>query len=154
MDVIMKIEISEEKENIPLELLLLADPSKEKVNEYLENGIVFSAKNGARTVGVMVLVYTKPETMEIMNIAVQEGCQNKGIGKQLILQAIEYAGRKNIKMLEVGTGNSSVGQLSFYQKCGFRITGVDFDYFKKNYNEQIIENGIECRDMIRMQMEI
>jgi hypothetical protein len=39
-----------------------------------------------------------------------------------------------------------------YQKCGFRIVGVDLDYFRIHSKERIIENGIECRDMIRMEM--
>ena len=29
---------------------------------------------------------------------------------------------------------------------------VELDYFRIHYKERIIENGIECRDMIRMEM--
>ncbi|WCN36270.1 hypothetical protein [Aneurinibacillus uraniidurans] len=36
--------------------------------------------------------------------------------------------------VEIGTGNSSIGQLALYQKCGFRIIGVDRDFFIKHYN--------------------
>jgi len=43
--------------------------------------------------------------------------------------------------------------MMLYQKCGFRIVGVELDYFRKNHEEKIFENGIECRDMIRMRME-
>ena len=91
--------------------------------------------------------------MEIMNISVYEEYQNKGIGKQLIKAAIDYAIESKIKKLEIGTGNPGVGQMMLYQKCGFRIVGVELDYFRKNHTEKIIENGIECRDMIRMEME-
>ena len=31
---------------------------------------------------------------------------------------------------------------------------IDFDYFSKHYEEEIIENGIVCRDMIRLAMEL
>ena len=50
----------------------------------------------------------------------------------------------------IGTGNSSISQLALYQKMGFRIAGVDVDFFTRNYPEEIIENGIHCRDMIRL----
>jgi hypothetical protein len=35
-----------------------------------------------------------------------------------------------------------------WTEVGFRITNIKADFFKENYNEPIIENGIECRDMI------
>ena len=41
-----------------------------------------------------------------------------------------------------------------YQKAGFRITGVIPNFFKDNYDEEIIENGIPCRDMIRLTLEL
>ncbi|MBC8549466.1 MAG: GNAT family acetyltransferase [Candidatus Brocadiales bacterium] len=67
--------------------------------------------------------------------------------------AIEYAKKNKIKTLEIGTGNPGVVQMMLYQKCGFRIIGVELDYFRKNHEEKFFENGIECRDMIRMRME-
>lgn len=145
--------IEQTKEVIPKDLLLLADPSEEMIAEYIHSGTIFVAKLNSKIVGVLVVLNTRPKTMEIMNISVYEDYQNKGIGKQLINKAINYAKESKIKTLEVGTGNSGLVQMILYQKCGFRIIGVDFDYFRKYYKEKIIENGIECRDMIRMKME-
>ncbi len=85
------------------------------------------------------------------------GCRaftRKGIGKKLLRHAVETAKGYGMSKLEVGTGNSSVSQLALYQKCGFRIFSIDFDYFSKHYEEEIIENGIVCRDMIRLAMEL
>ncbi|RIO99278.1 GNAT family N-acetyltransferase, partial [Staphylococcus gallinarum] len=48
------------------------------------------------------------------------------------------------------TGNSSIGQLAFYQKAGFRIVAVEMNYFVNNYEDPIYENGILCRDLIRL----
>ena len=112
-----------------MELLLLADPSEDLINEYLPKSIVIAAKEDDTVVGVLVLLRTRPKTMEIMNVSVQEEFQNKGIGRNLILHAIEYAKKENCKTLEIGTGNPGVVQMLLYQKCGFRIMGVDFDYF-------------------------
>jgi ribosomal protein S18 acetylase RimI-like enzyme len=147
------MEIEETKEKIPLELLLLADPSEEMINEYIGNAITIAAKEKGGIVGVLVLIKTRPMTMEIINISVLEEYQNKGIGRKLIMAGIEYARREKYKIIEIGTGNPGVVQMLLYQKCGFRIVGVELNYFRKNYKEIIIENGIECRDMIRMRLE-
>ena len=70
------------------------------------------------------------------------------------MNAIEVAKSKGFKTIEVGTGNSSIEQLALYQKCGFRITGVDLDFFIRHYSEEIYENGIQCRDMIRLSKDL
>lgn len=148
------IEETDEKDKIPLKLLLLADPSEELINDYLDRGIKYMAKDRDTIVGAIVLLRTRPKTMEIMNVSVVEEYQNKGIGKSLVKKAIERAKQERIETLEIGTGNPGVIQMLLYQKCGFRIIGVDFDFFRKHYQQKIFENGIECRDMIRMQMDL
>lgn len=77
-----------------------------------------------------------------------------GIGKKLIEHSIQTARLQGFKTLEIGTGNSSIGQLALYQKCGFRVTGVDRDYFVRHYKEPIFERGIQCKDMIRLSMDL
>lgn len=150
----MKNVIVEQTEgDIPSDLLLLSDPSEEVIAEYSNFSIKFIAKIDTEIVGALMLLKTRPKTMEIMNVSVYEKYQNNGIGKKLINKAVEYAKENKIKILEIGTGNPGVIQMMIYQKCGFRIVGIEFDYFRKNHNEKIFENGIECRDMIRMRME-
>jgi ribosomal protein S18 acetylase RimI-like enzyme len=146
--------IEQTKDVIPKDLLLLADPSEEMIAEYIHSGAVFVARLNAKIMGALVVLKTRPKTMEIMNISVYEEYQNKGIGRQLIYRAIDYAKENKMKTLEIGTGNPGLVQMILYQKCGFRIIGVEFDYFRKYYKEKMIENGIECRDMIRMKMEL
>jgi ribosomal protein S18 acetylase RimI-like enzyme len=153
MNTMTDVVIEQTKDTIPIDLLLLADPSEEMITEYIHLSTNFIARLNTKIVGALVLLKTRPKTMEIMNISVYEEYQNKGIGKQLINKAIEYAKESKIKTLEIGTGNPGLIQMILYQKCGFRIVGVEFDYFRKNYKEKIYENGIECRDMIRMKME-
>ena len=143
----------DDKDPIPFELLLLADPSRNSIDDYLHRGICFICKTD-EIVGVYVLIKTRPNTMELVNIAVKENMQGKGIGKELILHAISMAKKEGTKTLEIGTGNSSLQQLALYQKCGFRITGVDKDFFTRHYDEEIVENGIICRDMIRLSMDL
>lgn len=150
----LEVIVEQTKDQIPLDLLLLSDPSEEVIDEYINSCIAFIAKVDTKIVGALLLLKTRPRTMEIMNISVYEDYQNKGIGKRLITKAVEYAKGNGVKTLEIGTGNPGVIQMMLYQKCGFRIVGVELDYFRKNHDEKIFENGIECRDMIRMKMEL
>lgn len=48
---------------------------------------------------------------------------------ELVMDTIKVDKTKRYKTIEIGTGNSSIGQLALYQKCGFRIIGVDMDFF-------------------------
>ncbi|HLR67190.1 MAG TPA: GNAT family N-acetyltransferase [Virgibacillus sp.] len=150
----MNIRKLNESEKPPMELLLLADPSKKIVEEYVHKGECYIAETEQKIIGVYVLLATKPETVEIINIAVIENQHGKGIGKQLLLNAIKIAKVNGYRIIEIGTGNSSIGQLALYQKCGFRIVGIDPDFFVRHYSEKIFENGIQCRDMIRLSQYI
>lgn len=152
----MKIKIRKLNDNeiMPIELLLLADPSREMVEEYVGRGECFIAEIEYQVIGVYVLLSTRSRTVELVNVAVIEKQHGRGIGKQLVLDAIRVAKEKGYKTIEIGTGNSSVGQLMLYQKCGFRIIGVDKDFFVRHYSEDIFENGIQCRDMIRLSQDL
>jgi len=150
----MHIRLRTDQDPVPWELLLSADPSTEQINTYLPQSLCYLVFLEQHCIGVLVLLPKTPETYEIMNIAVDELVQGKGIGKALIQHAIQETRQRGACVLEVGTGNSSLDQLAFYQKCGFRIVGVDRDFFLKHYGEEIIEHGIRCRDMIRLSMEL
>lgn len=150
----MEIKRLEKQEKVPLELLLLADPSIIIVEDYVAKGECFKAENEEQTIGVYVLLPTRPQTVEIVNVAVAEDHQGKGIGKLLVSHAIRIAKTQGYKTIEIGTGNSSIGQLALYQKCGFRIVSVDHNYFIKHYSEEIYENGIQCIDMIRLSQDL
>ena len=138
----------------PWKLLLEADPSLKRVESYLKSGLCIGGFENNDLIGVYVLLKKRPDQAELMNIAVDSRFQGKGYGKLLIADCVRRCREDGIKQLEVGTGNSSIDQLAFYQKCGFRINGVDQDFFVRNYPEPIVENGIPCRDMVRLQYEL
>jgi len=142
------------QEDPPIALLLLADPSPVMLQSYLSRGYSVVGEVNHQIVGVYVLLDTRAQTVELINIAVTEEMQGHGIGKQLVLHAIETARSRGYTTLEIGTGNSSIGQLALYQKCGFRIVSVDLDFFTRHYPEIIYENGMICRDMIRLALDL
>jgi len=104
----MNIRKLRKHESPPFELLLLADPSREMVDEYLAIGECRVAEIADEIVGVYVLAKLDAETVEIMNIAVNERMNGQGIGKKLIGDAIQTARELGFASLEIGTGNSTV----------------------------------------------
>ena len=154
MDDILIIEELKDKEVPPYDLLYMADPSQEAVKDYIGRGICFVASTNNKVIGVYVLLQTRPFTVELVNVAIAEEYRGQGYGKRLVAHAIDEAQRRKFHVLEVGTGNAGIKQLSLYQKSGFTITSVDFDFFRKHYPEPIWEDGIECRHMIRMSMDL
>jgi ribosomal protein S18 acetylase RimI-like enzyme len=150
----MKIKKLNQAEELPIGLLLLADPSEAIVRDYINRGECYVMESKQNIIGVYVLLSTKPETVELVNLAVAEEYQGKGIGKKLVMNAIHVAKTEGYKTIEIGTGNSSISQLALYQKCGFRMIGIDMDFFTKYYPEKIYENGIQCRDMIRLSQDL
>lgn len=146
----------------PMHLLLLADPSRPLVAAYVARGQCFVAERddreeeqaGGGIVGVYVLLPTRPGTVELVNVAVCEEEQGKGIGKRLVLHAVEQARAQRYRTIEVGTGSTGVVQLALYQKCGFRMTGIDRDFFVRHYEEELYENGVRLRDMVRLSQDL
>ncbi len=143
----MVITLLTDKAKLPLDLLLEADPDLEKVKKYSETETVFVAKLESEVVGVLVLEHREGVT-EILNISIAKNWQNQGLGKKMIQHAIQATQRQGNRKLLVATGNSSIGQLAFYQKCGFEMVKIIRNYFTDNYEMPIFENGIECKHQL------
>lgn len=138
----------DKRDQIPYDLLLLADPSKDLVEEYVKLSDVFIAIQNEEILGVIVVFPLTTKAVEIKNLAVKPAFQGKGIGSYLIENAINTAVHNKQKSICIGTANSSVGQLYLYQKHGFEITEIKKDFFINNYPEPIYENGIQAKHML------
>ena len=136
------------------ELLLQADPSKQQIEKYSERGYFFELRMEEELAGIIALTPKTTERIEIMNLSINEKWQGKGYAKALIEYVCSFSAAKGYRMIEIGTGNSSLNQLALYQKADFRITGIVHDYFSRNYSEPIYENGMLCRDMIRLERKL
>lgn len=139
---------------IPFDLLQLADPSRAVIETYLSNGSVYVAKQAAIMVGVYVLVPLSNTSIEIKNIAVDPTYQNQGIGKQLLANATLQAQQQGYSEILIGTGNSSIRQLGLYQRQGFAMKKVKWNFFTEQYQTPIIENGILCQHLILLAKNI
>ena len=133
---------------VPMDLLLQADPSRAKVEDYLSRSRCFIARLKDRTVGVCIVERVSADAHELMNISVAPEHQRNGIGRKLLQHVIVSTREAKVKRLEVGTGTFGY-QLAFYQREGFRADAIDKDFFLINYEEPIFENGIQLKDMLR-----
>ncbi|WP_338232968.1 GNAT family N-acetyltransferase [Companilactobacillus muriivasis] len=136
------------------QLFLDADPSRKIVDSYLDRAYKFELMHNDVLLGVLLMLDTRPETVEIVNIAVDESVQNQGLGEKLVRFAIDWAEKRQYHTIEIGTGSTSFAQLYLYQKCGFRVINIDRNFFVDNYDAPIIENKLILKDMIRMEKKI
>lgn len=139
---------------IPYDLLLLADETVEAINQYIFTSEVYLLNNGDQDIAAMVLHENSATEIELKNIAVTESWQNKGIGSILIDKAKELATEKHYTSLLVGTSDTGLRQIRFYEKNGFIKKGIRKDFFIENYPFPIYENGEQMRDMVMLELLI
>jgi ribosomal protein S18 acetylase RimI-like enzyme len=133
----------------PMELLLLADPSEEKLRSYLSGSRCFVASSNGAVVGACVVQPLGAGAYELMSIAVQATHQKSGHGTALLRWVVDFFRNAGATRMEVGTGAFGY-QLAFYQRHGFRVTSIEHDFFVKHYPEPVFENGIQHFDMLRL----
>lgn len=149
-----KVEECTNIEDIPMRLLMDADPEEKMIEAYIHRSRTFLMYDKGEVIGVYVLLATRPNTVEIMNIALTKAMQGKGLGEQLLRHALETSRKLGYRIVEIGTGSTGMSQLYLYQKCGFRMVGVEVDYFLRNYSMPLYENGLRIRDMVRLSRKL
>ena len=137
-----------DNEDIPYGLLLDADPSMEVISTYLDLSEIYVALLEDKIIGTFVLYPVDDDTLEIKNIAVDEGLQRRGIGKLLLNKAEQISVSKGAKKIDIATSNASFEALSLYQKAGFDMHSLKKNFIIENYPEPLFDNGIQCRHMI------
>ena len=150
----MKITVRKlrDDEEPPWQILFLAEPSQRKIESYLGNSACFVALIEDQIVGVFVIKADDHDTYEVLNIAVSSPYQGQRIGARLIHEAKAEAKKLGAKRLRASAANSSLKQLGFYQRAGFRIVEVIANHFSAT--PEIVENGIVCRDLLLLTCEL
>jgi ribosomal protein S18 acetylase RimI-like enzyme len=141
-----------------LPLLLLADDSEQQVRSYMNEGTLYAfGYVGSEDALGMVLAIPEPDgSVELKAVAVAEGLHGQGIGSKMLRAVIQDLHNRGTRHLIVGTGNSGIGQLAFYQKAGFRLWKIERDFFsaERGYADDLEENGIPLLDMVWMDQEL
>lgn len=133
-----------------LDLLLLADEQEDMVDRYLDDGRLFVLDDDG-TKCVAVVVALSAEECELKNIATYPQHQGKGYGRAMV----EYLSDRYLGAFEtmyVGTGDVPK-TLGFYERCGFRISHRNENFFTDNYDHPMFEDGIQLRDMVYLRKD-
>ena len=153
MSIILK-QVESDEVNAVIPLLLLAEGSKSALRWSLNNlsDTVYRVEDDGQVVGAATMRWNS-EPCEIVELAVAEQRHRQGVGRKIIENLVAEARHRGKQKIVVGTGNSSIGNIIFYQKCGFRMDHVRRDYFWY-HREPEIEDGILLRDMIVFSYEL
>jgi ribosomal protein S18 acetylase RimI-like enzyme len=103
-------------------------------------------------IGAAVMRWDANES-ELVYVAVAAEQRGRGLGKAIIEQLIQEGRRRGTRAILVGTANSSLENIAFYQKCGFRMESVRRDFFAY-LPQPIYEHGIAMRDMLMLRYAV
>jgi GNAT superfamily N-acetyltransferase len=132
-------------------LFQLAEDSTTELNSYIDSGRVLVAVQGDQMLGHLQLIETsRPEVVELKSMAVIASHQGRGIGRALVLAALNLAREESHTTMVVSTAAASTGNLRFYQLMGFRLRAIERDAFTdaNGYPPGLRLDGIELRDRV------
>lgn len=93
------------------------------------------------------LMHWDADESELLYIVVDKAYRGQGYGKAAMAGLVELAHQQAVKSMVVGTANTSIENILFYQKCGFRMDSVRKDYFSY-FSSPVYEHGIQIQDMV------
>jgi ribosomal protein S18 acetylase RimI-like enzyme len=140
-----------------LSLFHLADDSADQVLSYYQTGTLFALEGpDGRPVGIVLAIGETDETVELKAVAIDESLHGQGLGTYMLLAVLDQLRARGVRRVVVGTSSSSVGQLAYYQKAGFRLARIERDFFtsERGYPDGLVENGIPVRDMVWMDQQL
>lgn len=139
-------------------LLTAAEPSERALRWGLANLTdVTYRMDDAGALAAAANMQWRAEPCELMELAVAEGRRGQGLGRQMVAWLVAEARRRGKRRMLVGTTNAAVGNIAFYQRCGFRMDHVRQDYFsyyERHFGGAQFEDGIQVRDMLVLRYDL
>jgi GNAT superfamily N-acetyltransferase len=127
-----------------------ADDSDELLDAYIDLGQVWVARAGDEVIGHLQVVPRDEGVWEVTNTAVLESHRGRGAGRALLERVVEEARAAGVLRLVLATATADIGNLRFYQRCGFRMTRVVQDAFtpENGYPPGLEVDGIPLLDQV------
>ncbi|ANK60477.1 GNAT family N-acetyltransferase [Loigolactobacillus backii] len=138
--------ITDNKERY-LPYLILAVEDETTITTYLNQGDLFALQLDDLTIGVALFVPQNDHTIELKNLAIIANKRGQGFGQYTLRHFFSYYQQHGYQTLLVGTANSSLKNIAFYQKMGMRLYAIKADYFS-THQQPSIENGIPTLDLL------
>jgi ribosomal protein S18 acetylase RimI-like enzyme len=138
-------------------LFELAEDSSRELDAYIDAGRVLGARDGDAIVGHIQITDTRrPADAELKNMAVHPSHQRRGVGRALVVAAMELVRQERRSTLVVATAAADIGNLRFYQRLGFRMRSIERDAFTPatGYPPGLEIDGIELRDRVWLDLPL
>jgi len=140
----MKIKQVKENKEKYIELLLEADPDKNVVKKYINEGDMYIGIKDNKVVCEIVITKVNDEECELKNIATVSEYRGKGYAQELIMYVFQKYKEKYKRMI-VGT---SENMIPFYVLNGFtKYHHTVKNFFVDNYDEEVWDGDLHCIDM-------
>lgn len=124
--------------------------TEDAINDHANTAYLLSIDGGI--VGAAVMHWDTDES-ELLYIQITRDYRGEGIGKGAVAALLDEARARGVKSVIVGTANTSLDNIAFYQKCGFRMDSIRKNFFEY-FSEPVYEHGIQMRDMIVFRYEV
>jgi GNAT superfamily N-acetyltransferase len=134
-----------------------AEDSPTQLAAYGGAGRVLVASDGAAILGHLQVVPTgRSDEVELKSMAVVRERRGEGLGRLLVDAALRWAAAEGLARMVVATAAADIGNLRFYQRCGFRLTAVEPDAFgpASGYPDPIVIDGIPLRDRVWLAQDL
>ncbi|WP_157514086.1 GNAT family N-acetyltransferase [Nocardia concava] len=130
----------------------LAEDSEQLLASYIDRGRVWVARTGSGAVAghIQAAPEADASVWEIVNTAVAQPFRGAGVGRAMVEAVVAAAQAAGVARIEVATATADVGNLRFYQRCGFRMSRVVADVFTAaaGYPEVVEVDGIRMLDQV------
>ncbi len=127
------------------QLLTESDPNINLVRDYLKHGTLYGYFVNNEPVSFLA-VEIIDGNVEIKNILTLLEHRNHGYAKALI----KYVEEKysSYPCILIGTANSSLENITFYTRLGYRYSHRIENFFIDYYPKEIIENDMQATDLL------
>jgi GNAT superfamily N-acetyltransferase len=114
-----------------IDLFREAEDSETALDQYIDLGSVWVARDQNGTVVGHLQTVARDDGLvwEVLNTAVVEAHRGRGVGRRLMDRVVAEARQHGARRLDVATASADVGNLRYYQRCGFRMSRVVRDAF-------------------------
>jgi ribosomal protein S18 acetylase RimI-like enzyme len=92
--------------------------------------IMFAAEYDMKKVGMITILYDY-DAATIYGFAVDPDYQRRGLGRQILIKAVNIALENGAKKVNIEVETENVKALSLYASCGFEVDSI-FDYYRLN----------------------
>lgn len=98
----------------------------------------------------------RDSALQVLALATDPMWQRSGVGAYLIAEAELIARRQHLNRVIVATTNDNLPSLYFYQRHGYRITGVIVDAVPQHFQQDAVVGfgGIPIRDEIHLEKDL